>query len=182
MKPLLTKHAARFTGLCLLSPNPDGRTFTVKSSFTFTMGGADGDGLTATVLLGEITDLASVPNLGLIGACIMLGGSLCASLLTAWATPLIIAGFLVALASQRFQRLGKHTRAAVLHDHLYCFKSWPRPVCDSVFFAAMRADGVDFVTAAVMYAGVRIGGWKPFYAKREEARARAYSEILKAEG
>ena len=155
-----------FDGVCDLTPNPDGRTWTVEQDFSFIQGMGD-DLVHIVVHKGEVTDLASVPNLGVLGALIMFGGHIASQLMPSQlAEPAVIIGMLIVFAGLRFKPYGKHTRSAVLHDHLYSYRSMMRPVCDGFFLTAMRADGVDIVTAAVMFVGVRVGGWKPFYRKR----------------
>lgn len=52
---------------------------------------------------------------------------------------------------------GRARRSAVLHDWLYSNHA-PRAFADAVFFAAMRDEENTF-TRAVMWLGVRLGGW-----------------------
>lgn len=162
----------RYTGTCSLTPNLDGKTWTVNNDFVFSIGGGK-DISDITVLKGETTDLATIPNLGLIGATVMLLSGLSRRFLDFKDFYYgIVTGYCIALSSSRFKPFGKHTRAAIVHDHLYVHNTLPRPMCDSIFHAAMRADGVGPVTAAVMYVAVRLCGWRAFYRKRKEQRAR----------
>lgn len=54
---------------------------------------------------------------------------------------------------------GRHTKAAVVHDYLYATAKVPRKRADRILYeAVLDADG-SWCLAAVMYLGVRIGGW-----------------------
>lgn len=163
---------ARYAGTCSLTPNLDGKTWTVNNDFVFTVG-IHPDETSVMVKRGEVTDLASIPNLGVIGATIMLLSGLSRRFLDFQHFYYgIVTGYCIALSSLRYKPFGKHTRAAIVHDHLYCYHALPRPMCDSIFHAAMRADGVGAATAAVMYVAVRLCGWRAFYRKRREQVAR----------
>ncbi|WP_051085407.1 DUF1353 domain-containing protein [Hahella ganghwensis] len=56
-------------------------------------------------------------------------------------------------------------RAAILHDFLYSIrghlanKNLSRAKCDSLFYEALRFDGVSRLKSGLMYLGVRAGGW-----------------------
>jgi hypothetical protein len=50
-------------------------------------------------------------------------------------------------------------KAAVIHDELYRVRLCPRAVADAVFREALRAEGLPAWRVALMYAGVRVGGW-----------------------
>lgn len=77
------------------------------------------------------------------------------------------AGFQTDLASvpRPFRSLisvvGDWNRPAVIHDWLYCTRpvKWTRRDADRLFLACLRAEGVWSVKRALMYAGVRLGGW-----------------------
>lgn len=56
--------------------------------------------------------------------------------------------------------IGKHNRAALLHDYLYTENIGSRKKADELFLAVMIEDGVSVFTAWIMYLGVRIGGSK----------------------
>jgi hypothetical protein len=56
--------------------------------------------------------------------------------------------------------IGKHNRAALLHDYMYVNNIGTRKFADNVFFNVMIQDGVNIIQAYVMYLGVRIGGRK----------------------
>jgi hypothetical protein len=77
-------------------------------------------------------------------------------------------GFLTDLASipWLFQwllpRVGRWDRAAVIHDYLYSIQTHPRHLCDAILREAMQADGVDW-RRWLIWAGVRVGGWLPWY-------------------
>jgi hypothetical protein len=50
-------------------------------------------------------------------------------------------------------------KAGVVHDFLYRHRLESRATADAVFREALRADGVPRWRVALMYAGVRLGGW-----------------------
>ena len=56
---------------------------------------------------------------------------------------------------------GRHVRSSILHDYLYDAQ-FPRREADSVYYRAMRADGVDVVSARIIHATVRTFGWLPY--------------------
>lgn len=89
-------------------------------------------GTTVTVPAEFQTDLASVPRLMLT-----------------W----VVAG-------------GRAPRPAVVHDYLYAHPDWTdRAAADDVLREAMAADpmsGTNSITRALMFAGVRAGGWWPW--------------------
>jgi len=57
-------------------------------------------------------------------------------------------------------RWGRHTPASLCHDVLYVERRPDRRTADAAFYAALREDGVGRVKAWVMWAAVRIGGWR----------------------
>jgi hypothetical protein len=61
----------------------------------------------------------------------------------------------------------------VMHDWLYCSQSLPRAECDALLKEMLLVTGCDSVRANLIYAGVRVGGWKRYAActggpKRED--------------
>ena len=54
--------------------------------------------------------------------------------------------------------LGRHQRAAVLHDWLYRNRARSKGYCDKQFNAAMKFDGVKLWRRAAIIAGLKIGG------------------------
>lgn len=52
--------------------------------------------------------------------------------------------------------IGKHNRAALLHDYLYDSKIGTRKQADKLFLKQMKIDGVSFAARYAMYLGVRI--------------------------
>lgn len=52
--------------------------------------------------------------------------------------------------------IGKHNRAALLHDYLYDSKIGTRKKADKLFLKQMEIDGVKFLSRYAMYLGVRI--------------------------
>ena len=64
--------------------------------------------------------------------------------------------------------VGQYDRAAVIHDYLYKFPGTVSRVdADAVLNEAMDVLGVGRVKRWIIYAGVRVGGWKPWGAYRE---------------
>lgn len=57
-------------------------------------------------------------------------------------------------------------RAGAIHDMLY-WVGVNRFWADCVFYRALRCDGVDPVRAALMFAAVRLGGWKAYHNHRK---------------
>lgn len=49
--------------------------------------------------------------------------------------------------------------AATIHDFLYSSMLCARSEADSIFFQALRANGVGWMRARLLWAGVRAGGW-----------------------
>jgi len=64
----------------------------------------------------------------------------------------------------------KYGKAAVLHDYLYHSHRFIRLLCDAIFFEAMGVLGVSWWKRWVLYLGVRIGGWVPFYKRRHNEK------------
>lgn len=58
--------------------------------------------------------------------------------------------------------------AAVIHDWLYTTGLLPKATADSVFYEAMRASGIPFWRAKVMYWGVAYGGASAWAAHRAD--------------
>lgn len=55
---------------------------------------------------------------------------------------------------------GRHRKAAVLHDYLYCTQKVTREEADALFLEAMGMIGVDTVQRNAMWLGVRAFGWR----------------------
>jgi len=61
---------------------------------------------------------------------------------------------------------GSYRKAAVIHDFMYWFRTLgaggpplSREIADTVFYDAMTDEGVSGPLRAVVYRGVRVGGW-----------------------
>lgn len=54
---------------------------------------------------------------------------------------------------------GEWTDASVVHDTVYTQQKLPRLRCDQILREAMIDRGTGKITAAIIYAGVRVGGW-----------------------
>lgn len=60
--------------------------------------------------------------------------------------------------------------AAVVHDFLYTSQMFEsRAMADQIFFDALRANGVGWMRARTLWAGVRLGGWIKWGKNPEEA-------------
>ena len=74
-------------------------------------------------------------------------------------------GFVTDLASlpwftsALFKKLGRHQRAAVLHDYLYRKKTFAKRYSDQQFNMAMQQDGVVKWRRKLIMAGLAVGGW-----------------------
>ena len=66
--------------------------------------------------------------------------------------------------------VGKYDAAAVVHDYLYQNNGVTRLVADDVLREAMGVLGVPTWQVGVIYAGVRVGGWKPWNDYRAKDR------------
>lgn len=49
--------------------------------------------------------------------------------------------------------------ATVIHDWAYSIELFERNICDKVFYDALRANGVGYIRANILYRAVRLGGW-----------------------
>lgn len=58
--------------------------------------------------------------------------------------------------------IGYGNKASTIHDDLYRAGQLPRAYCDWVFFCALRAEGVAYWRAVLMWLGVRLGGRKHY--------------------
>ena len=56
--------------------------------------------------------------------------------------------------------IGKHSRAAIVHDFIYVSNKEGRPWADAVFLEAMKISGTNWFTKYVCYWGVRLLGRK----------------------
>jgi hypothetical protein len=83
-------------------------------------------------------------------------------------------GFITDLASvPRFPGMfmlfgGKARKSAVVHDYLYSTGERPREFADAVFYAAMRHEEPAW-RRALMWLGVRLGGWVFYFTKEKSA-------------
>lgn len=61
------------------------------------------------------------------------------------------------------ERMGRHSKAAVVHDYLYSQPDMlTRKECDKVFLEAMKVSGVNVRLRWSMYFAVRLFGWLHF--------------------
>lgn len=78
---------------------------------------------------------------------------------------MVPAGFATDFASipaplrQYIDKVGKHCKAALLHDFLYWTQTCSRAAADLTFFNAMAELGVSPWKKWAMYIGVRAAGW-----------------------
>lgn len=71
-----------------------------------------------------------------------------------------------------FPRVGRYTRAALVHDRLYHQARGSRALADSVFLAIMEADKVPAWQRWAMYLAVRVFGGV-YWERRRNANAQA---------
>ena len=64
-------------------------------------------------------------------------------------------------------------QAAVIHDYLYRYKLMPRAECDRAYRDALVELQAPGWKVNVMYAGVRVGGWRAYRKKANERPAQA---------
>lgn len=60
------------------------------------------------------------------------------------------------------QHMGRHARAACVHDWLYRTKQVSRPIADAIFLEIMRMDRVPIDIRWQIYANVRLFGWTAY--------------------
>jgi hypothetical protein len=127
----------RFLGDLIAQQHDDGYHWTIYEPFTYRIGAPDGCQY-VSIGKGFITDFASIPR---------------------------------GLWNLFPPAAGKYSKAAVVHDCLYktgyvsvVGRDDPRPMtraeCDLVFLEAMEVAGVNWLSRMILYAGVRIGGWR----------------------
>lgn len=133
---------ASVNGFCgdLLVKYIDGKHWMVVHGFTYRVGEPNGE-MFVCIPNGFVTDFASFP----LGIFMKSPGGL-------W------------------------DKAAVIHDLLYR-RGWierghhrvtlSRADCDAIFKEAMHVAGVNWLQRQIIYAGVRVGGWKPWNAYRK---------------
>lgn len=63
--------------------------------------------------------------------------------------------------------IGKHSKAAVVHDFLYAFNVGTRKWADEVFIEAMQVNGVRRTRRWLYYYAVRAFGWLPWMRYRK---------------
>jgi hypothetical protein len=63
--------------------------------------------------------------------------------------------------------IGRHAKAAVLHDYLYFCHYYHRKKCDEVFLEAMQVLHVNKTIRNFMYFGVRLFGWYCWHFKKK---------------
>ena len=85
------------------------------------------------------TDLASVPPLGVVGGIVMLLGWLL-QLATPWADVIVIAGFLVCVASAYIKAFGKYTYSAVFHDWMWRTQAFSFVVSNWYLLQGMKSE------------------------------------------
>lgn len=131
----------RFLG-DLLVKYLDGNRWEVAEGFTYHLGAPDGPEY-VTIPTGFTTDFASMP-LGIV-----------------FRSP-----------------GGKWDKPAVVHDALYRLgfvlsdigvRDVTRGEADAIFLEAMQVAGVNWLARRIIYAGVRVGGWRAWRQHRREA-------------
>jgi len=59
-------------------------------------------------------------------------------------------------------KLGRHAQAAVVHDFIYQYHTYPRKRCDEIFLEAMKVLKVPLWKRRLMYRAVRLFGKIPY--------------------
>ena len=62
-----------------------------------------------------------------------------------------------------FDRVGTHSKAALVHDFLYAEQKYRRKYCDDIFFEAMEVYNVNIIKKWIFYIFVRLFGWYGWY-------------------
>jgi hypothetical protein len=138
-----------FLGDLIAKQLPDGYRWELYEGFTYRIGAPDGVQY-VHIPKGFVTDFASIPR---------------------------------GLWNLFPPAAGKHSKPAVVHDAMYktgcCSVDGcpdPRPMtrgeCDDIFKEAMGVAGVNWLAKQIIYAGVRVGGWRA-WAKHRKAEADA---------
>jgi hypothetical protein len=79
-----------------------------------------------------------------------------------------------------FDRIGTHSKAALVHDKLYDVKITSRKQADRIFFEAMEVYKVNSFKKWAFYLAVRGFGWFPWYKKKwleDQEELRKYIKI-----
>lgn len=63
------------------------------------------------------------------------------------------------------QKMGRHVRAACVHDHLYRSRLVSRAIADAIFLEIMRTDRVPLDIRWQIYLNVRLFGWTAYRRK-----------------
>lgn len=114
-----------------------------------------------TLPAGFATDLASIRTVRSVAVVGWLLAVLLQLLPWAWMAQTSALVGLLALALYAAVAGYGHA-AAALHDGLYRAAELNRWQCDAVFYRALRAEGVARWRAGLMWAGVRLGGWRRY--------------------
>jgi hypothetical protein len=70
-----------------------------------------------------------------------------------------------------FERQGRYSRAALIHDYLYWTQTCTRKQADNLFMIAMKESGVPWNDRDPIYQAVRIGGGPAWSSNRSERLA-----------
>lgn len=65
-----------------------------------------------------------------------------------------------AFAQNMISKVGPWDRPAVIHDWLYTTGQRPRAIADKVLLEAMAVTGTGWIRRRLIYAAVRVAGWK----------------------
>lgn len=70
-----------------------------------------------------------------------------------------------------FERQGRYSRAALVHDYLYATGACSRKQSDNIFMIAMKESRVSKLTRGAIYGGVRVGGNAAWDGNADDRRA-----------
>lgn len=151
---------ARFITSLSVTPLDDGTNWRLTKALKY----EDRSGALHRVPPGFTTDFASFPNISRIGAGLMLAGFLL-SYYCDYAFALVWLGFYFCLVADDFTRDERTDAPAVLHDNGYRRQHLGRNAWmmkfywDSLFYEAMRVNGVGRVKAGTIWLMVVLFGW-----------------------
>lgn len=78
-------------------------------------------------------------------------------------------------------RSGRYDRAAVIHDYLYQHNGCTREEADSVLNEAMKVLAVNGLKLRLIYAGVKVGGWKSWGKYRKAGERESQNQLDSSE-
>ena len=121
-----------------------------------------------TVPEGFVTDLASIPPLGLLGGTVMLVmvTGLMAGMAFGWPSgvaglclSVLLLGYIVCVASAYLKAYGRYTYSAVLHDWVFQTHAYGFSECNGLLRRAMKAEGTAWWERTLIWVNVQAFGY-----------------------